>query len=32
MATDNMIGEEYETTLNDKTYEELERWSYKMSA
>ena len=32
MTTDNMTGEEYERTLGDATFEELEIWSYKMTA
>jgi len=32
LTTDNMDSSEYETTLNDKTFDELESWSYKMTA
>ena len=32
LTTDNMDGAEYETTLNDKTFNELETWSYQMRA
>ena len=32
LTTDNMDGAEYETTLNDKTFDELETWAYKMTA
>ena len=31
-TTDNMTGEEYECTLNDKTLTDLEIWSYKITA
>ena len=31
-ATDSVNGEEYERTLSDATFEELETWAYKMTA
>ncbi len=32
LTTDNVSGEEYETTLNDKNQNDLEIWAYKMTA
>ena len=32
MTTDNITGEEYERTLRDATFVELEIWGYKVTA